>query len=169
MFNRVSLNGGGEQQKRVEASLLLLAQKCLMDLGVSDVIIQSTTTKGFLENTVEIISRNFPVRSHNRSLSDQLMFEMEAGETDCRLSATAMGLVMIASGIFDSVALVCKPGKSLHIGVVGRREDEMFRVDFLDDQKGYNVREYSLGQLIGKSVFELNGKGILALDKAMNR
>lgn len=169
MFNRVSFDGSGEKQRRVEASLLLLAQKCLVDLGAGEVIKNSRTTKGFLENTAEIISRNFPVRSHDHSLSDQLIFEMEAGETDCRLSATAMGLVMIASGVFDSVALVCKPGKGLHIGVVGKREDEMFRVDFLDDQKGYNVREYSLGQLIGKSVFELNGIGILALDKAMNR
>lgn len=167
MLNRISIDDGGE--RRVAQSLVILAQRCIVDLGVGEVIRHSSTTKGFLENAAEIISRNYPVCSHNHSLSEQLLFEMEAGETDCRLSATAMGLVMIASGVFDRVALVCKPGKGLHIGVVGQRDSEVFRVDFLDDQKGYSVRDYSVGQLIGKSVFDLNSKGILALDKAMNR
>lgn len=167
MPNSTNIDNEDEKMQRAQEGLVLLAQKCASSINLNSILQESETIEEFLYNASLRIAQEFPITSHLYSLSDQLLAGMNNRMTDCRLSATAMGLMMITAGTFDEVNLMYPPSEDIHVGVIGRRNQSFYLVDFIDYGDKFRVRKSSEKQLRGKLIFPISGKGILALDKVM--
>ncbi len=162
-------NGETEKARRIDTELVLILESELREPLIANALQNSTSIKSLLNSLAFVLHSHYPIRSHSYSLGDQILFGLDKDKTDCRLSATVMGLIMEYSGAFNEVALAYRPGDDIHIGVIGRRDDKCYFVDFINHSDYYRVIELSEEQVLQNKLFPITGSGIRALDRTMNR